>query len=140
MIPNQKSFLIVDGVSFKIYEPSPFSEYWYSHQLKRAGLTYEIGLNVHTADICWVYGGYLTGVNAITMAKRGVLSVLPIGEMIISDKGYKGEPNMIITPIEEYSNNFKYQHELIMARHEGVNKRVNDWLNDVITTFRTLLN
>ena len=140
MIPNQKAFLTVGGVHFKIYEPSPFSEYWYSHRFKRAGLTYEIRLNVHTADICWAYDGYPARVNDITMATHGVFSVLPIGEMIIANKGYKGEPNRIITPIEDYSTNFNYQHALIMARHEGFNKRLKDWLNGVITTFHTLLN
>ena len=112
---------------FKIWEPRPFSPFWFSHKFKRAGLTYEIGLNVHTADICWAYGGFPAAVSDLTMAKRGVLSVLPIGEMIIADKGYIGEPNRIITPIEDYSTNFNYQHKLMMARHEGVNKRVKDW-------------
>ena len=112
---------------FKIYEPSPFSPFWFSHKFKRAGLTYEIGLNVHTADSCWAYGGFPAAVNDLTLAKRGVLSVLPAGELIIADKGYKGEPHRIITPIDDYSTNFNYQHKIMMTRQECVNKRVKDW-------------
>ena len=80
---------------FKIFEPSPFSKYWYSHKCKRAGLTYEIGLNVHTADICWAYGEYPAGCNNITLTRRGILSVLP------RDKGYKSVPDRIVVPSED---------------------------------------
>ena len=47
--------------------------------------------------------------------------------MIIVDKGYKGVPTQIITPIEEENSNFNRQHKLIMARHEHINKRVKDF-------------
>ena len=78
-------------------------------------------------DICWVYGGYPAGCNDITLARRGILRVLPRGEKIISDKGYKSMPHRIIVPTEDRKSNLSYQHKLIMARHEGVNKRVKDW-------------
>ena len=47
--------------------------------------------------------------------------------MILSDKGYLGEPDRIITPILGYTTNFNYQHKLIMARLEGIDKRIKDF-------------
>ena len=40
-------------------------------------MTYEIGLNVITGDICWAFGGFKASVNDITMARKGILAVLP---------------------------------------------------------------
>ena len=90
-----------------MYKPSPCAPFWYSHKFKRAGFTYKIGLNIHTGDTCWVFGGYPAGTNDITLARSGILWVLPIDEMIISDKGYPGEPDKIITPISDSNTNFK---------------------------------
>ena len=119
--------MTVDGTHFKIFEPTPFDSRWFSHKFKRAGLTYEIGLNIHTGDICWAFGGYPAGTNDLTMARNGILQVLPAGEMIIADKGYRGEPTKIIAPIEGDNSNFNREHKLIMARHEHINKRVKDF-------------
>ena len=69
-------------------------------------------------------GGYPAGTNDITMARKGILRVLPVGEMILADEGYIGEPTKIITPIEDDSTNFNRQHTLIMARHDGINKMI----------------
>ena len=91
--------MTIDGVHFKIYEPYPFNKKWFSHKFKRAGITYEIGCNVNTGEICWAFGGYPAGVSDITMARQGILRVLPPTEMIIADKGYVGERTKIITPI-----------------------------------------
>ena len=39
-INNQKAFLTVDGVHFKIWKPRTFSPFLFSHKFKLAGLTY----------------------------------------------------------------------------------------------------
>ena len=106
-----------------IYEPHPFNRKWCSHKFKHAGLTYEIGLNVQSGDICWAYGGYPAGVSDLQMARVGILKHIVPGEKIIADKGYRGEPNKIITPTQN-SGPFNKQLKLIMARHELVNKRI----------------
>ena len=36
-------------------------------------------------------------------------------------------PDRIVVPSEDRKSNLNYQHKLIMARHEGVNKRIKDW-------------
>jgi len=126
-IQNQRAFLTVDGTHFRLYEPYPFNKKWFSHKFKSAGITYEIGLNVQNGHICWAYGGYPAGVSDITMARKGILRVLPPGEMIIADKGYQGESSRIITPVAQTGHPMNRQHKLIMARHEHINKRIKDF-------------
>ena len=109
-----------------IYEPHPFNRKWCSHKFKHAGLTYEIGLNVQSGDICWAYGGYPAGVSDLQMARVGILKHIVPGEKIIADKGYRGEPNKIITPTQN-SGPFNKQLKLIMARHELINKRIKEF-------------
>ena len=89
-------------------------------------MTYEIGLKM-TGDICWAYGGYKASVHDITMARRGILTVLPSNEKIVADKGYFGEPDKIVTPHDSAPAGFNRAHKLIMARHEGINKSLKDF-------------
>ena len=95
---------------FKIFEPCPFDKTFSSHKFKCAGLTYEIGLNFHPGDIFWAFSGYPVGTPDITLARRRILSVFLAGEFIIADKGYYGERDQIITPINDYTTNFNYQN------------------------------
>ena len=91
-------------------------------------MTYEIGCNVHTVDICWAFRDYPAGTPDITLARKVLLSVLPAGDFFLVNKGYYGEPDKIITPHNnDYSDTFNYQHKLMMGRHEGINKRVKDF-------------
>ena len=126
-IHNQRAFLTIDGVHFKLYNPDPFNKKWFSHKFHSAGIIYEIGLNVHIGDICWAYGKYPAGVSDITMAREGILRVLTPGEMLIADEGYRGEPNKIATPVAQTGHPMNRQHKLIMARHEHINKRIKDF-------------
>ena len=109
------------------YEPSPFNRKWYSHKFKRAGLTYEIGLNVHTGDICWAFGGFPAGLGDLDMARKGVLKRISRREKIIADNGYIGLPDKIIVPSDDVSSIENKRHKLLMARHEHINKRVKDF-------------
>ena len=94
-----------------------------------AGLTYEIGFNVQTGHICWVYGGYSAGVIDITIARQGILKFLPPSEIIMADKGYIGEPTKIVTPFAQSGCPMKREHKLIMARHEVINKQIKDFMS-----------
>ena len=51
----------VDGSDFRIGEPSPFSEKWFSHKFRGAGLRYEMGISVACGDIVWVNGPFPCG-------------------------------------------------------------------------------
>ena len=86
-------------------------------------------MNVQTGDICWAYGGYPAGVSDITMARQGILKILPPGEIIIADKGYVGEPTKIVTPVAQYVHPMNREHKLIMARHKVINKRMKDFMS-----------
>ena len=54
--------LSLDGTHCPIEEPKPWSQIWSSHKLgKKAGVTYEIGLRIHTPDLAWVNGPFPAG-------------------------------------------------------------------------------
>ena len=83
---------------------------------------------MHTRDICWAFGGYPYGTLDTTLSRRVVLSFLSAVEFIIANNSYYGDPDKIITHINnDYSTSFNYQHTLIMGRHEGIDKLVKDF-------------
>ncbi|EFX70022.1 hypothetical protein DAPPUDRAFT_113096 [Daphnia pulex] len=51
----------IDGVDFRIMEPSPFNPKWYSHKFHGPGLRYELAICIQTGDIVWAYGGLPCG-------------------------------------------------------------------------------
>ena len=61
------------------------------------------------------------------MAKNGIIRVLTPGKMIIADKGYRGEPTKIVTPVTQTGYPMNRQHKLIMARHDNIDKRIKDF-------------
>ena len=61
------------------------------------------------------------------MARKGILNALPVGEKIIADKGYRGEHNKIITSTFLEGDPRNRELKRIMARHEGINKRLKDF-------------
>lgn len=113
----------MDGVDFKILEPTPFCNKWYSHKFKGPGLRYEIGLNIRTGSIVWKHGGYPCGEYPDLKIARDAytLSVNP-GEMTLADKGYR-DSNFFLLPTERNG----ILHKKIMSRHETVNKRVRQF-------------
>ena len=125
--PGQQVFMSLDGVHFRIFEPRPFRSGWFSHKFNKAGLTYEIGLNIRTGDICWTYGGFCSGISDITMARLGLHDALPPNEKVIADKGYLGQPDRFITPPLDRNNPMSVHLKLITARHEVINMRMKHW-------------
>ena len=124
---NQVVFLTVDGVHFRIYEPTPFHRGWYSHKFNKAALTYEVSINIRTGDICWTFGDFRAGVSDLQMTRWGLYSELPPNEKVIADKGYSGQPDrFIMTPTED-NHPIARPLKLIMARHEVISKRIKDW-------------
>ena len=51
--------LSVDGTDFQI--AMSYRKEFYSFKFKKSGLRYEVGLNIKTGDICWVYGPFPPG-------------------------------------------------------------------------------
>ncbi len=53
--------MCVDGIHFKIFEPSPFSKDWNSHKLGGAALSYELVTCIATGDIVGYNGPFPAG-------------------------------------------------------------------------------
>lgn len=127
----QNVFISIDGVDFKINEPTPFDKKWYSHKFKRAGLRYEIGISLVSGNIVWVHGGFPCGDYPDSkIAKELIVTFLNNGERMLADKGYKDQ-NFFINPTCKL-------HKVFLARHETLNGRLKNFkvLSD---TFRHAL-
>lgn len=113
----------MDGVDFPILEPTPFSSKWYSHKFRGPGIRYEIGLCIRTGKIVWANGGYPCGMfSDLKLAREAYVLSVNDKELTLADKGYK-DANFFILPSEQ---NTVY-HNIIMSRHETVNKRIKQF-------------
>lgn len=120
---GQTSFCSLDGVDFKINEPTPFSTKWYSHKFRGPGLRYEIGLNIRSGEVVWANGGYPCGQYPdLKLAREAYTSLVNPGELTVADAGY----NDVNYFIQKNARNVK-DHSVIMARHETVNKRIKQF-------------
>lgn len=120
---GQTCFCSLDGVDFKILEPTPFSPRWFSHKFRGAGLRYEIALCIRTGNIVWKYGGYPCGQYPdLTLARRAYVHRVQPGELTMADKGYT-DKKFFLLPTDQNGR----LHKKIMSRHETVNKRLKQF-------------
>lgn len=121
----------MDGVDFKILEPSNFNKKWYSHKFKGPGIRYELGLCIRTGSIVWKNGGYPCGEYPdLKLAREAYVLSVNQGEKTMADKGYN-DSNFFILPNEVNSR----MHKRIMSRHETLNKRIRQF-NILSHTYR----
>ena len=114
----------VDGTDFKIQEPSPFSPMWYSHKFHGLGLRYEVAVSIKGGDIVWVNGPYACGSwPDISIFREKLMKKLLHGEMVEADRGYRGEPTKIRTPIDAATPAEKVMKARARACQETANKR-----------------
>uniref|UniRef100_A0A336L3F9 CSON015158 protein n=1 Tax=Culicoides sonorensis TaxID=179676 RepID=A0A336L3F9_CULSO len=119
-VAGQTCFTSIDGVDFKIAEPSPFDPSFYSHKFKSAGLRYEIGLCLRTGEIVWAHGGFPCGrFPDLKIARDLFVEFLDEGERAVADRGYQ-DGRYFLLP----NANNKQRHATIMSRHETINKRL----------------
>jgi DDE superfamily endonuclease len=119
---KQRSLMTIDGVDFKIPEPIPFDEMWFSHKFNGPGLRYEIAVAINTGDIVWFNGPFPAGAFPDLKIFRSALKYhLDAGEMVVADRGYVGEPR-IYTP--DYPRNYSHKNFMrrARARHEAINR------------------
>lgn len=109
----------MDGTDFPIEEPQPFNKKWYSHKFHGPGVRYEIGLAIATGYIVWASGGLPCGEWPDIQIARDAYVHFAENEITLADKGYK-DPAFFKQP----SN---YLDKTIMARHETVNRRLNQF-------------
>jgi DDE superfamily endonuclease len=123
-------FATVDGIHCRINEPrtDPGSK-WYSHKFHGPGVTYEVGISLVEGRILWISDSYPAGESDINVFRKpgGIMEKIPPGKKVIADKGYRGEHDKISTPNHHDSLNAKMFKKRALARHETLNKRLNDF-------------
>jgi len=113
----------IDGTDFLIYEPTPWSEKWYSHKLNHGGLRYEVGVCIQTGWIVWINGPYPAGDwPDLSISRDGVCDALAPDEMFLADGTYRDGHGWCVTP----TYNDPPTADDIMkgkarARHEDIN-------------------
>jgi len=118
-------FTSLDCTDCPIQEPSPFDSKWYSYKLRKAGLRYEIGLNIQLGDIVWTNGPFPCGdFPDLTIAREDYLEEINEGEMTVADDGYR-DVNYFIHPHGFPETNLHQKQ--IMSRHETINERLKEF-------------
>jgi hypothetical protein len=115
----------LDGVDCPVRESRPLNRHLYSQKFNRAGLKYEIGLNVNTGDIVWAYGGYGCGMPDLVLAREAYIEFIDEGELTIADDGYRDRRYFIYPAI--CPPNMSAIHKAVMSRHETVNGRLKNF-------------
>jgi len=115
-------YVSLDGVDCRIREPTEFSPKWWSHKINGPGLRYEIGLNMQTGDIVWVYGGLPCGqYSDLRLARECYVRAVGEGELTLADDTYK-DRRFFIYP-SAFPDTVASQ-KAFMTRHETVNRRL----------------
>jgi hypothetical protein len=118
----------VDGTDFRIQEPTPFSNEWYSHKFKGPGWRYEVAVCIQTGDIVWINGPFKAGKwPDLKIFRRTLKQQLAPGEMVEADNGYRGEPYHARTADGFVSRADNRAKQSTIARHETVNRRLKQW-------------
>ncbi len=121
--------LSVDGTDCPIQEPrnNPNSD-WYSHKLNGPGLDYELGLEIHRNQLCWINGPFPAGYTDLRVFRLpdGLKGKIPEGKLVIADNGYKGEPTIRI-PNRADSEIVKTFKRRVKARHESFNRLLKEY-------------
>ena len=121
---GSRALTSVDGTDCPIWEPSPFSNRWWSWKLNGAGLRYEVAICIQSGMIVWVNGpfppAYWTDLNIF---RFGLMFALQVGEWVVGDKGYRDGMNFII-PKGFGPEWYRNMVAMATARHENVNCRL----------------
>lgn len=112
----------VDGVDFRIVEPSPYSARWFSQKFKGLGLRYEVGIALGTGHIVWEHGPFPCGsFNELAIYWIGMKPALQNREKVLADGGYKDETSSFTSA----GGNTGWGWA--RARHEAANKRLKQF-------------
>jgi hypothetical protein len=118
----------VDGADFIINEQRPFSGKWFSHKHNGPGLRYEIAISIRNSEIVWIKGPFPCGAwPDITIFRTYLRQQFRPGEKCIGDRGYRGEPTLITTPVNCDTRCKRHLMGRIRGRHETVNVRMKHW-------------
>ena len=117
----------MDGTDCPIEEPQPWWKGWYSHKFHGPGLRYEVAVSLE-GDIAHASGPWPCGTHPDLKIFRegGLMQKLHIDEMIIADKGYRGEPEKVWLPGEGNSTQVK-AHKFVRSMHETMNGKLKNF-------------
>lgn len=120
----------VDGVHFRVNEPThpTYSKNptMYSHKFHQAALNYEIAISIFTQQVIWINGPKKASTHDITIFREpnGLKEKMPQGKLVIGDKGYRGEKQMISTPNSHEPDELRKFKSRARARQETFNARL----------------
>lgn len=123
----------VDGVHFPIPRQDAVGGSYYSHKFKGGGLTYEIAICMRSDDIVSFNGPFPAAKHDLTMFRSSLKTKLLPWEKVRGDKGYRGDPKVVINQWEDI------QGQGVQWHHEHINKRMKQF-NCLRQMFRHDLN
>ena len=124
---GQRCLVSIDGVDFRIPEPTPWSSIWWSHKFNGPGLRYEIGICIATGWIVAYNGPFECGSwSDLKIFRSRLKSLLGFGERVVADRGYRGD-SRVCHPDSAKSDEHADQMNTARARHETINGRLKAW-------------
>ena len=116
--------ILVDGMDFRFPQQYPPKE-WYTYKFKSSGYWYKVALCIQTGEIVWINGPLKPGMfNNLSIFCQGLKQKLwQAREKAQADKGYRGEPAIVIVPNEFDNIKLKNLKKQVLLCHEHVNKR-----------------
>ena len=119
--------LTVDGTHCPIKEPrkDPSSQ-WFSHKFNGPALAYEVAISIFHNKVVWINGPFKAGESDRQIFRKpgGLKEKIPLGKIVVADKGYTGEPQIISTPNPYDTNEIKKFKNRARARQETFNARL----------------
>jgi len=111
----------IDGVDFKIDEPLPFDDCWFSYKYNHAGLRYEMGVCIQTGWIVWLNGPFPPGeYSDLAITRMGLNQALERDEKYLADSGYR-EPDGWAESPNGLNNEDQKMKQKARVRHECIN-------------------
>ena len=120
----------VDRADFRIMEPKPFDEKWFSKKFKGPGVRHEVGVCIQTGWIVWTNGPFPCGAFPdLKIAKEeGLVDMFVGDERAVADNGYRGYPEWFDIPWKHLDDKHqKVRKSLVRARHECINRKFKQW-------------
>ena len=116
--------MTIDGTDCPIQEPAQFDTSYYSHKIRKAGVRYEVGVNIQTGDLVWINGPYKCGAFPdLKIFRLKLKNLLDKDEFVKADNGYRGEPKCVRVASSFVSKKDKRAKKKVRARHETINGR-----------------
>lgn len=125
--------MTVDGVHCATNEPihADFSKdkAYFSHKKKRAGLCYELGIDLYESKLIWMNGPFKAGRNDNGNFVQGGLkqTLAAIGKKALGDKAYNGHPNECSTFNAFDTPAVKSFKSRAQMRHEQFNGMIKEF-------------